>query len=668
MLPTHKTPPKPRLSDLTILIYGKNKFGKCLSGNTSIVDPLSGRPGTIEALVKGSDGSVLTMKNASVIVPQRPSAYLANEPAQLFRLTTQTGRSIEATANHPFLTREGWKPLADLGVSSRVAVVAEYPQMFGHGDTDDELLKVFAYLIADGSIADNQSPVFTKNDPEVRMDFEAAVEAKGDECFEYVNDNGAIHIRVRGKQNRPNNVIKHLKEVGLHGLRSKDKFIPDFVFGLKKSKLRLFLNRLFTCDGSAEVSGRISYSSTSIRMVHQVQHLLSRFGIVSIIHNKYLEGALYGAELTVCSKANVLRYIDEIGFLGGKVARAESIRESLYRVREVETQLDRLGPVLFDRVLSIEATEIAPVYDLTIDDSHNFIANDFIVHNSEWCSRAEDALFLATEAGLNSLDVFQQPIRTWDDFLGAAKELADGKHAFRTVIIDTVDNAYRMCAEHICQKFKIEHESDLEYGKGYALINNEFYRVLNRLALLPYGLFLVSHSQEKEIETRTGKYIKVVPTLPDKARQIVLGMVDVILFGDLEQTADADGKPAFRRVLRTKPSTRYEAGDRTGRLPDVLDLDFAAFAAAFAQGVAAAAAPPTSQVNLSTTSRPATSQSTTPPPVAASPSTDTVATSPPTTPASSPGMAPRATGAASTSAPARSATSPTKPRNGSTTR
>ena len=62
-----------------------------------------------------------------------------------------------------------------------------------------------------------------------------------------------------------------------------------------------------------------------------------------------------------------------------------------------------------------------------------------------------------------------------------------------------------MCSDYVCAKFKIEHESDLGYGKGWALINNEFYRVLTKLAFLPYRLFLVSHVQEKEIETRTGK-------------------------------------------------------------------------------------------------------------------------------------------------------------------
>ena len=149
---------------------------------------------------------------------------------------------------------------------------------------------------------------------------------------------------------------------------------------------------------------------------------------------------------------------------------------------------------------------------------------------STMCAQSDGALFLATEPGLNHLEVYQQPISTWDELLVSAREIAEGKHAFRTIVIDTVDNAYRMCAEYICRKYEVEHESDLEYGKGYAMVNGEFHRVLNKLALLPYGLFLVSHSQEKEIETRTGKYTKVVPTLPDKARKLVLGLVDIILF------------------------------------------------------------------------------------------------------------------------------------------
>lgn len=203
------------------------------------------------------------------------------------------------------------------------------------------------------------------------------------------------------------------------------------------------------------------------------------------------------------------------------------------------------------------------------------------IGKSTFCSHAEDALFLATEPGLNSLDVYQTPIANWEELLQACFEIAEGKHSFKTIIVDTVDNAYRFCAQYICAKHKIEHESDLGYGKGWALVNSEFYRVLNKLAMLPYGLFLISHSQEKEIDSRTGKYTRMVPTLPDKARKIVLGMVDMILYCDLEVTKNSDGSFLQRRIIRTKPSLYYEAGDRTGRLPDVFDLDFSKYIEVF---------------------------------------------------------------------------------------
>jgi hypothetical protein len=205
---------------------------------------------------------------------------------------------------------------------------------------------------------------------------------------------------------------------------------------------------------------------------------------------------------------------------------------------------------------------------------------------SEFCSHAEGALFLATEPGLNSLDVYQVPIQSWEDLLAACAEIAEGQHPFRTVVIDTIDNAYKFCSDSVLKKFKIDHESDLAYGKGHALVNNEFQRVLTKLAFLPYGLFLISHAKEIEVETRTGKYTRIVPTLPDKARKIVLGMVDMVLYCDLDLTPGEDGAQHLRRVIRTKPSLYYEAGDRTGRLPETLDLDFRKFLDAFQAAVA----------------------------------------------------------------------------------
>ena len=86
------------------------------------------------------------------------------------------------------------------------------------------------------------------------------------------------------------------------------------------------------------------------------------------------------------------------------------------------------------------------------------------IGKTTWCSHAEGALFLATEAGLNNLETFQVAISTWEQLLAACGEIAAGNHPFKAIVLDTVDNAFRMCADYVCAKHKVEHESDLAYG------------------------------------------------------------------------------------------------------------------------------------------------------------------------------------------------------------
>ena len=203
------------------------------------------------------------------------------------------------------------------------------------------------------------------------------------------------------------------------------------------------------------------------------------------------------------------------------------------------------------------------------------------IGKSTFASQAPDAIFIATEPGLNALEVYQYPVTNWAEFLDVCGELAKGDHPFKTIVIDTIDILYRLCAEHICQKRGVEHESDGSHGKIYGLIKNEIYRVLTKLAHLPYGLILISHSQDRDLETRTGTVTRTVPTLSESFRQIVIGLVDLILYCDVQVEQAEDGTRRYRRVVRTKPNPNYDAGDRFGCLPEVMDLSFPAFAKAF---------------------------------------------------------------------------------------
>ncbi len=192
------------------------------------------------------------------------------------------------------------------------------------------------------------------------------------------------------------------------------------------------------------------------------------------------------------------------------------------------------------------------------------------------------ALFLDCEGGLQSLETFRVPIFSWMDFTTACSLIAAGDHEFKTIVIDTIDQAFQRCREHVLGTLGIKHESDADIGKGWDLVTNEFIRVLAKLSLLPYGLVLISHAQEKEFKTRTGRVIKQVPTLPARAGRNVMGMVDLLLYADHEVTESQKGITDEKRVVRTKPTSYYDAGDRTGLLPESIPLDFHAFAEAFA--------------------------------------------------------------------------------------
>ena len=195
------------------------------------------------------------------------------------------------------------------------------------------------------------------------------------------------------------------------------------------------------------------------------------------------------------------------------------------------------------------------------------------IGKSTFCSQFDKPLFLATEPGLNHLEVYKINCNSWQKFLEACSEIAQGKHEFKNIIIDTIDKLVVFCSDYICSSNGIAHPSELPHGKGWALVTSELNRAITKLASLPYGLVMVSHCEQEEIETKTKKYNRWTIALSGKNRGIFLDMADLILFIDSE--IDRDGTE--KRVIRTKPSMNYDAGDRSNLLPETIPLDYKKF-------------------------------------------------------------------------------------------
>lgn len=216
------------------------------------------------------------------------------------------------------------------------------------------------------------------------------------------------------------------------------------------------------------------------------------------------------------------------------------------------------------------------------------IYSDYGLGKTTFCAEAPEVLIIAPEPGLNAVAGYKHEVKDWDEMRETYHALAQRpeQYPYKTIAIDTLDVAFKMCQDWVCKKHGVEHETDIPgFAKGYTLINNEFYKIINGLLNLPFGLFLTAHPREVTIKTRTSEYVKWVPDLPDKIRGRIIGLVDFVLRGSTREHKDTDGVIEVEHILYTKPHDRWIAKDRFGVLPDVLPFSYIEFNAAFRSGM-----------------------------------------------------------------------------------
>src|SRR5260370_15840087 len=160
-------------TDRALLLYGVPGTAKCLKHDTLVLDTRTGQRVTIADACRDRDIQLASLQADYHLRPQAPTDYLDNGMRLCYRVTTQLGREIEVTLNHPFLTLDGWKPLSALKSGDRIATPRTLP-FFGDALLDDARVKVLAHLLAEGCLT-QEVPYYTNTNPVMRSDLERAV-------------------------------------------------------------------------------------------------------------------------------------------------------------------------------------------------------------------------------------------------------------------------------------------------------------------------------------------------------------------------------------------------------------------------------------------------------------------------------------------------------------
>jgi deoxycytidine triphosphate deaminase len=416
-------------------------LGKCVTGDTRVVDADTGAYVPITEMRWGKSTLALDswrLKAAKV------SAFVPQGKKEVFELRTRAGMRIRATANHPFLKLKGWMPLSNLRAGDRIAAARDIP-VFGKTPIPDWEASLLGLMISEGQCdTPGHSPTYTTADPALVDLLKACMADSGMGTVTFKGRHGYRLVNRQGRGGIPERNRAHawLKKYELN-IGAGGKFVPQCVFTAPERSVRLFLQSLFSGDGSvysSKGSVFVEYCSKSRRLIEDVHHLLLRFGVFSLIREKITAIGTRACKIQITDKDQIRRFAERIGFSPGSLKQQRLDVEVLPMIRakprrhtnfdtlpaeawpmirmaarvggvalssiNVHTQPSQSVPFyaaaqvalatgdlyvsplvdgpMWDVVESIEPAGEEEVFDISVPTLHNFVANGLIVHNSTY--------------------------------------------------------------------------------------------------------------------------------------------------------------------------------------------------------------------------------------------------------------------------------------------
>lgn len=437
---------RPMLADL--------RESGCLTADTRVTRADTNADVTLgELLLTGeTDIPVWTLDEHLKLVPGVMTHVFPSGTKEVFELRLTSGRTVKASANHPFLTLDGWQRLDELAVGSRIAAPRRIPSPERTAEWRDDELILLGHLLGDGCHLPTHALQYTTIDPEnieavraaAKSRFGIEARVKQERTWTQVYLPPPFHL-THGKRNP---IGVWLEEFGLWGKRSWEKFVPREIFSLSERQIAIFLRHLWATDGSLTISKgdavHAYYASTSKALAQGVQDLLLRLDIRSRLRTVPPTKGRTGYTVDISGRDEQLRFLDLVGVHGARghvIPKAREVllarkpnpnidtvpreiwdyvrakvlpglkvtaRElasrlgmaycgsTLYKHGVGRARLQRLATalpdpllqdlatsdVLWDEVAAITPLGEQPVFDASVLESHNFIANGIVTHNS----------------------------------------------------------------------------------------------------------------------------------------------------------------------------------------------------------------------------------------------------------------------------------------------
>ena len=212
------------------------------------------------------------------------------------------------------------------------------------------------------------------------------------------------------------------------------------------------------------------------------------------------------------------------------------------------------------------------------------------IGKTTFASRFPDPLFIDTEGSTKYLDVARVPKpESWNELLQEIKWVIENPDCCKTLVIDTIDWAERLCVEHVLKENGKNGIEDFGYGKGYIYVAEAFeksLKLLDEVIRRGINVVLTAHCLIRKFEQpdEMGAYdryeLKLGKKTASQTAPLVKEWSDMLLFANYKTVSvatDDKGKnhkaQGGRRVMYTAHHPCWDAKNRHG-LDDELDFDF----------------------------------------------------------------------------------------------
>jgi intein/homing endonuclease len=372
---------------------------RCLAPGTKVL-MADGTWRSIEDIKVGE--YVASRNNKNQLVRKKVILEHDNGVKDIYKILLSNGLSIDCTSNHPLLalertddgihTKKVWKSIEDGLCKGTKVVVMKHYEKWGNIH-NPSLGALLGYLLTDGYIAGNgQTPKFTNNNE--RMINEVAQLSK--DLFDYdcrirPKGNGYdIHI-TDGDKSTSNKLATVLDELGLLGLKSKNKTLPDISDCWDKETIMACINRMFSGDGGAyvhqngknRIATELMLCSTSYEMLDKVRLCLLKVGVVGNIGKEerpYKDDISILYKLRIADCTSIENFFANVGMIFGKEEACKQVLEAVNnKAKRRKTGSDQFQYVTIKSINHIGKSQ---TYDIGVEDTHNFVSNGIINHNT----------------------------------------------------------------------------------------------------------------------------------------------------------------------------------------------------------------------------------------------------------------------------------------------